>query len=104
MEDVTVSILASIMTHLSLPYLAVFVLISYGLRNLMGSLVFALTRAKKYVTYGVFVIALVIGIPWYFIFEEDPMKLVVTYAFGTSLYELIIQAVVNKFKSDKVSQ
>jgi len=99
MEEITISLVASIMTYLSLPYLAVFVLISYGLRDLVGSLVFALTGAKKHLTYGVFVIATIIGVVWHFVFNEDLAKLFVTYAVGTSLYELIIQAVINKFKA-----
>lgn len=99
MEDITINIVASIMAYLSLPYLAVFVLISYGLRELVGSIVFALTGAKKHVTYGVFVIATFVGVVWHFAFGEYLMKLFVTYAVGTSLYELIIQAVINKLKA-----
>jgi len=98
MEEISVNIMASIMAYLSLPYLVCFIFLAYGLRNITALVVAALTGSKKAMTWGVFIMATILGFVWHFAFGEDLTKLFVTYAVGTSLYELIIQAVINKIK------
>jgi hypothetical protein len=46
----------------------------------------------------VLVIGFIIGLPFYFHFEVDLMRLLITYTVGTSLHDLIIKFLINKAK------
>lgn len=99
MEEITAKAITAASEYISFGYLIVFIFMSYGLRDFFDKIVGLFSENKKVRRYSVFVIATLLAPIWYFYFGEDPLKLFVTYAVGTSLYELIIQAVINKLKA-----
>lgn len=99
MEEITTNITTYINQYISFSYLVVFIFLSYGLRDFFGNVIGLFTVNRKVRKYSVFIIATLLAPLWFYFFKEDPLKLFVTYAVGTSLYELIIRAVINKFKS-----
>ncbi len=99
MEEITAEIISTIGKYISFGYLIVFIFMSYGLRDFFDKIVGIFSEDKKVRKYSVFVIATFLAPIWYFYFGEDLLKLFVTYAVGTSLYELIIRAVITKFKA-----
>jgi hypothetical protein len=99
MEEITTNTLTYINQYISFGYLVVFIFLSYGLRDFVGQFVGLFSVQRNVKKYSVFAIATILAPVWYYFFGEDPLKLFVTFAVGTSLYELIIKAIVNKLKS-----
>lgn len=99
--------IAQLPDNISVSYLLVFVLLSYGLRGFVSEVIASLipskwlknVKSKQLRVYAVFLIALFLAPVWLYIFYDDPKKLIVTYAVGTSLYELIIQRILNIFRN-----
>jgi hypothetical protein len=85
----------NVANYISPVYLVCFVLLAYGTREPFGAIVLqAFPQAQKPKTWGVFLFATILAIPFYFI--ENPIKLLVTYCVGTSFYDLIIDQVINR--------
>lgn len=82
--------------YIHLPYLVVFVLLTYALRDLVCALLSGLFRRNVPTKYAVFIFATFVAIPFWF--YTDPIRLLVTYAVGTSFYELIIQSLERSIK------
>lgn len=88
--------------YIHLPYLVLFVLFTYSLKDLVVSIVSGLvslfTKTPKLLPakYAVFVFATILAVPFWF--YTDPIRLFITYAVGTSFYELIIEALEGVIK------
>ena len=103
--------IAHLPDYLSISYLLAFVMLSYGLRGLVSEVIASFlpskwlknVKPKQLRVYAVFIIALCLAPVWLYLFYEDPKKLIITYAVGTSLYELIIQRILNIFKKKEVA-
>lgn len=87
-----------------LPYLATFIFLSYGLRDVLHGLTKKIIAGGMHRKYNVFFIALFVGLFFQMAGEYHTTQLLVTYAVGTSLYELVIQGMVtwvtNKINND----
>jgi len=99
METLTDLFTQALDTYIELGYLITFIFLSYGLRNLIADIINGIHPTKRARTFAVFFIGTVMALIWYGLFRTDLMKLFVTYSVGTSLYELIIQAIITKIKS-----
>ena len=82
-----------IQKYINWQYLLVFMLFSYAFKGLLAK---ALKINK---TVIVFTIGTVIAIPWLIYFKGDPMQLLISYAAGTSLHELILGFFIRKIKA-----
>jgi hypothetical protein len=88
-------------------YLATFIVLSYGLREVTGEVLRFFFGVERPRVYAVFIIAILVGVPYYFAgAQSEPgwdvfNRLLLTYAVGTSFYELIIKAIIDKVKNIK---
>lgn len=84
------------------PYLLVFVFFTYGLKELFVSLVRGVTGMQVPVKYVVFYIATALAWPYWYVVTTmigesvNPLKLLITYAVGTSLYDMVLDGLVNR--------
>lgn len=83
--------------YIHLPYLVVFVLLTYGLKDVATLVTRNLTGVNVPTKYAVFIFATLLAAPFWF--YVDPLRLLVTYAVGTSFYDLIIEATVDGIKN-----
>ena len=79
--------------YLVLPYIATFVFLTYGLRGIIETSLKNLGIKWFKTRYVVFVIALLFGLPFKYL-GYDIVQILVSYAVGTSLYELVIDSLV----------
>ena len=75
------------------PYLLIFIMLSYLIKNAFGDLIRKVIPAWK-VVYTVLVLATVIGVPYAIFTEVTWTQIAITYALGTSFHELILGKVV----------
>lgn len=94
-------IIAFINQYIELPYLVLFVFLTYGLKDLFVSLVRGIIGMQVPIKYVVFYIATALALPYWYIADmvespTNPMKLLVTYAVGTSLYDMILDGLISR--------
>lgn len=95
-----------VMQNISIPYLLAFIFLSVSIFEKTKLKVIELNLFKKEVKitkrYLVFILALIVAIPFYFLIDGETntilMKLIISYAVATSCYELGIKKIVNLFK------
>ena len=75
------------------PYLLIFIMLSYLVKNAFGDLIRKVVPEWKTV-YTVLVIATLIGIPYAIFADVTWTQVLITYALGTSFHELILGKVV----------
>jgi len=75
------------------PYLLIFIMLSYLVKNAFGDLIRKVVPEWKTV-YTVLVLATLIGIPYAIFTEVTWIQISITYALGTSFHELILGKVV----------
>ena len=75
------------------PYLLIFIMLSYLVKNAFGDLIRQLIPKWKTV-YTVLVLATLIGIPYAIFTDVTWVQIAVTYALGTSFHELILGKVI----------
>lgn len=105
-------ILDLIMQYVNIPYLATFVLFSYGFIKMAKidklTLVIFSQEIKIRKTYIVLILALIIAVPFYFISEGSNnailIKLILSYGLGTSFYEVFIKQLENIFNPQKTKR
>ena len=85
--------ITEIQKYISWPYMLVFMLFSYAFKGLLSKAL----RINK--TVIVFAIGTLVALPFWLYFKYDPLQLLITYAAGTSLHELIIGFFINKVKA-----
>lgn len=83
--------------YIYLPYLVSFISLTYGLKEPCTYILSKLFKRKVKVKYSVFLFATLLAIPFWVL--ADPVQLLVTYAFGTAMYDLLIGLVVDKIIS-----
>jgi len=84
-------------TYLSIPYLLMFMLLSYLVKKYFGTLLQKITKFQWKTVYTVLIIATLLAVPFLVFSEEGWMKIFITYAVGTSLHELIFGWLEKKF-------
>ena len=77
------------------PYLLIFIMLAYLVKNAFGDLIRKVVPAWKTV-YTVLILATLIGIPYAIFTEVTWVQIAITYALGTSFHELILDAIVKK--------
>ena len=87
-----------IATYISVPYLLTFMLLAYFVKKYFGDLLKKITRFKWKCVYTVLILATLVAIPFAIWSDEGWLKLLFSYAVGTSLHELIFGWIENKFK------
>ena len=76
------------------PYLLIFVMLSYLVKNAFGDLLQKITKFDWKPVYTVLALATIIGIPYAIFTEVTWTQILITYALGTSFHELILGSIV----------
>lgn len=88
-----------IQQYVSISYLLTFILLSYALKDLTAAILSGVFKTIKYPKQtGVLIIGILVGVIFFYVFGEDRIKLAVSYAVGTSMYDIIINWIVGKLK------
>ena len=80
------------------PYLLIFILLSYLIKKNFADLLQKVTKFEWKPVYTVLVLATLVGIPYGIWGEANWIQIVITYALGTSFYELFLYAIVEAVK------
>ena len=91
-------IYTQISVYVSIPYLLVFMFLSYTVKKYFGDLLQRVTKFEWRTVYTVLIIATLVAIPFLLCSEEGWIKIIVTYAVGTSLHEILFKIIENKLK------
>ena len=76
------------------PYLLIFVMLSYLIKNAFGDLLQSVTRFNWKPVYTVLILATIVGVPYAIFTEVTWTQILITYALGTSFHELILGSIV----------
>ena len=82
--------------YVSIPYLAVFMLLSYFIKKYFGGMLQKITRFDWKTVYTVLALATLVAIPFVIFSDESFVSLVITYCVGTSAHELIFNKIEKK--------
>jgi hypothetical protein len=91
------SIWQQVALYVSVPYLVIFMLLSYFVKKYFGVWLSKITKAKWQNVYTVLIIATVTAIPFLIFSKETWVQILFSYALGTSLHELIFNWIEEKF-------
>ena len=81
-------------------YLSVFILLSFTIKNAFSEALNKATKKKWKAVYTVLIMATVLAVPFVLYTDSTWINILVTYAVGTSMYELIL-AKIYSFLSKK---
>jgi len=76
------------------PYLLIFIMLSYLVKNAFGDLLRKITSFKWKAVYTVLILATLVGIPYAIFADVTWTQILITYALGTSFHELILGSIV----------
>lgn len=96
METSFAQILDQVMNYVDPAYLLTFMLLAYAFKRYFLGLAQKLIPGIRMV-YIVFILALLVAIPFYF-FGVPVRLLLITYAVGTSLHELLFQWIEKRLR------
>ena len=82
-------VLSQIEVYISVPYLVIFMLLAYTIKKYFSEILERITLLKWKCVYTVLLIATLTAVPFLLWSEEGWLKIVFSYAVGTSLHELI---------------
>jgi len=83
--------------YVSVPYLLMFMLLSYLVKRYFTDWLLRITNLKWKTVYTVLIIATLTAIPFLICTEETWVQILFSYALGTSLHELIFKWIEDKF-------
>jgi len=83
-------------TYLSMPYLLMFMFLSYLVKKYFGDVLQKITKFEWKTVYIVLAIATLLAIPFLICSDEGWVKIFITYAVGTSLHELVFKWIEKK--------
>ena len=75
--------------YISIPYLIIFILLSYTIKKYFNELLQKITKFNWKTVYTVLIIATVLAVPFIICTDEGWVNILFSYAVGTSLHELI---------------
>ena len=79
-----------LVSYIVWPYLIIFILLSSVVKKNFGKLLGKITRFEWLPVYTVLIIATVVAVPYGLLVEDSNwVAIVVTYALGTSFYEIV---------------
>ena len=96
MEDVLNQISSQIMGYISVPFLIIFMFLSYFIKKYFGTVLQKITRFDWKTVYTVLALATLVAIPFIIFSDESFISLVITYCVGTSAHELIFSKIEKK--------
>lgn len=85
--------------YIDLYYLIAFMAVTYSLKNTFHAGLQWLFRHKVNKHFAVFLIGFLVALPFWLYFKHDKLVLVITYAIGTSIHDLIIAYLIKKIKA-----
>lgn len=85
--------------YVSVPYLLIFMLLAYFIKKYFEAGLTKLFGIKFHMVYVVLILATLLAVPFFIWSDEGVVKILATYAIGTSLHELIFQWIEKKFTS-----
>lgn len=89
---------SQIANYISVPYLLTFMLLAYMVKSNFGKGLQVITKFDWKPAYTVLIIATLVAIPFLIWSDEGWVKLLFSYAAGTSLHELIFKYIEKLFK------
>ena len=95
--DWLTTIWSQIATYVSVPYLLTFVLLSYFVKRYFEEFLEKITKSKWKTVYTVLILATITAVPFLLWTDISWVKIVFSYALGTSLHELIFKHVEKLF-------
>lgn len=98
MQEFLDLIWSNISEYISIPYLIVFMMLSYLVKKNFHDLLNKITNMKWKSVYTVLIIATVLAVPFILWTDTTWEKVLVTYAIGTSLHELLFGWIEDKFR------
>ncbi len=90
--------LAFLAVHPELIYLISFMLLSYLVKQYFGAVLSKITRIRWQTVYTVLIIATLMAVPFIVWTETTWEQIVLMYAVGTSLHELILEKILKHLK------
>lgn len=82
--------------YISVPFLLTFILLAYFVKKTFGAWLTKITKKKWKTAYTVLIIATLVAIPYFILTDVGWMKIMFSYAAGTSLHELIFHFIDKK--------
>jgi len=84
--------------YISVPYLLIFIMLSFFIKRYFGAFLQRITKFEWKTVFTVLIIATVVSVPFFIFTDIDWVKIVFSYALGTSLHELIFKYIEKLFK------
>ena len=88
----------SVSLYVSIPYLLIFMFLSYLVKRYFGEWLSLITKTKWKTVYSVLIIATIVAIPFFIFTKETWVNILFSYAIGTSLHELLFNWLEDKFR------
>lgn len=85
--------------YINIYYLIAFMAVTYSLKNTFHSALQWAFRHKVNKHFAVFLIGFIVALPFWLYFKHDKLVLLLTYAVGTSIHDLIIEYLIRKAKA-----
>lgn len=88
--------------YIDFPYLVLFLLLTMIFKNIIIGIVRGIAKKQVNVTHAVFIFATVMAIVYWVItthimqLDTNPIKMFISYAIGTTFYEVIIEFIENQ--------
>lgn len=84
--------------YINIPYLLIFVLLSYFVKHYFGELLQKITKFEWKCVYTVLIIATIFAVPFLIWTETSWVQIIFSYALGTTLHELIFNHIERLFE------
>ena len=101
MESIMNEIWMGLIQYICVPYLMVFMLLSYLVKRYFGELLKRVTGMRWKTVYAVLIIATLTSIPFLVFTVLQWETVLLSYALGTSLHELVFEWFEKLFKKKK---
>lgn len=92
---------AQLADYISIPYLLIFILLSYFIKKYFGQFLQKITKFTWLPVYTVLILATLVAVPFLIWSEISWVEILFSYALGTTLHELIffwLEKLWKKFK------
>lgn len=99
MEEFMIESWTKIVQYVDVVYMLTFIFLSYTITKYFGTLLQKLTKFEWRTAYTVFIIATLTAIPFIIWTDTGWVKVLFSYAAGTSLYEIAFKFIGNKLKN-----
>lgn len=84
--------------YISVPYMLIFILVAYLIKKYFGEFLQKITKFKWRTVYTVLILATLLAVPFVLWTKVDWTQILLSYAVGTSLHELIFRYIEKLFE------